>query len=809
MSEKLLMVFLVFIVLLFPHDLVSAEEGGFGKEDLLMPASTVFLDRNGDILRFVPDSKGQRHIWLAGKDIPDIVRKAFIAAEDRRFYSHNGFDLPSILRAMKDNMLRGRIVSGASTITQQVVRLIYPHERTFREKLIEISRSARLEDLLSKDEIIEQYLNRVPLGNNIIGVELASRVYFGKPCAQLAPAEAALLASLPKAPGFLNPFGKNSAQLLKRKDRVLSEMSRLGYITEDELTAAQGYEIVFSKKAPFPNNAPHFVDMLTAKGMAGLGEHHTTIDINLQKEVEKKLLSHKERLLSKGAGQAAAIVIHNSTMEVLASVGSISYASRDGGYNNGTTALRSAGSTIKPFLYAEALEEGHTVSSLLEDTLRKYKTPFGNYSPDNFDRKEYGPVTMRTALGNSLNISAVKMLDSLDIEPVHATLRKVNLMDSSDIGAGKYGLGLVIGNIEVGLEQLVAAYAVFANGGTFRPLKYTLDDADIEPSEVFSKETAHIISDVLSDPSARILTFGGVSDMDFPFRVALKTGTSTKYRDGWAVGFTPEYTIGVWTGNFDGRPTASITGASGAVPIFRDIIQILYENGRPSSVSKPDNVVVREVCGISGMKPGPHCDYRTRELFISGTEPEHTCSLHNMERYIHELPATYAAWVYEKEKKASAGGYRLQGLSDNLEEVFKDESGSPDADIPRIRIRGGAVQRRGPEVADAVVLKKHYSIGTGGNSGHADQEHRNGNLSIIYPLPNDRFILDRNKDSQVIRLETVSDRPVKYVEWFIDGTHYATSGPPYHAYWKLEKGRHSLAAVAPDNRGDYIEIIVE
>ncbi|MFA4828015.1 MAG: penicillin-binding protein 1C [Thermodesulfovibrionales bacterium] len=812
MRGKRLSIGLVFVFLFSLSSFSFAKEGGLEREDIVFPDNSIFLDRNGETLRFIPDENGQRHIWVSGKDIPDIVKNAFIAAEDERFYSHNGVDLEAVIRALRDNLREGRIVSGASTISQQVVRLIYPHERTYKDKIIEIFRSGRLEENLSKDEILEQYLNRVPMGNNIVGVELASIIYFNKSVAGLSVAEAAVLASLPKAPGQLNPYGKSRVKLLKRKNWALSRMLEQGFLTEEEFKKAMDCEIVFNEKMSFPNKAQHLVDLLIARGTGLSGKHYTTIDSNLQKEVEKALNSHRARLASRGASQAAAIIVHNPTMEVLVSVGSFSYSEKDGGYNNGTLAFRSAGSTIKPLLYAQALEQGYTVSSLLEDVLRRYWTPFGSYSPDNFDRKEYGPVTMRVALGNSLNISAIRMVEAIEIEPVYQLLRRVNLINNQRNGAGHYGLGLVIGNAEVSLEQLVTVYAMFANGGVYRPLRYVKED-DTAADNVFSGETAYIISDILSDPSARMLIFGGVHDLNFPFRVSLKTGTSTKYRDGWIIGYTPEYTVGVWIGNFDGAPTAKLSGSTGAAPIFKDIMYLLHGNAYPSSYAQPENVTVTGVCGISGMKPGPYCNYVTGEFFIKGTEPVETCTFHKNEKYFHELPTTYAGWIYEKNKQVSAGSYRLKGFSRNLENVFQEEQINDliSDELPGIRIKNrGQKENQASNAAKVIVNKKdHYSIGAETENRDETYIYPDNRLSITYPLPHDRFIIDKNKTAQVIRLETSSYRPIKYMDWFIDGRHYARTGPPYHTYWKLEKGKHSIMAVAPDRKGDSIEVTVE
>jgi penicillin-binding protein 1C len=810
LANLLPMILFLFSVLALGSSAVAGQ-GDFDEKDILLPDPCILLDRNGEVLRFLPDARGQRHLWIHGKDIPDIVKKAFIAAEDRNFYRHHGFDLMASLRALRDNIVQGKIVSGASTITQQVVRLIYPRQRTFGDKIVEISRSGRLENVLSKDEILEQYLNRVPMGNNMIGIELGSRAYFGKTVSQLSVAEAAVLASLPKAPGRLNPFRARKKNLLRRKDWVLQRMAEQGYLNQEEFKEARDEKILFRKQAPLPMKAPHLVNLLMARGENGPGPSYTTIDLDLQSEVEKILTSHRLRLLSKGVKQAAAIVVHNPSMEVLALVGSFSYSSLNKGFNNGVIARRSAGSTIKPFIYGMALEKGFTVSSLLEDTLRKYWTPFGDFSPDNFDMKEYGPVTMRVALGNSLNISAIKMMEGLDKEMAYQLLERMNLVTDSRRGSDYYGLGLVVGNAEVSLEQLVTAFAMLANGGVYRPLRYFLEGEAGGGDPVFSREVAYIISDVLSDPSARMITFGGFYNASFPFKVSLKTGTSTRYRDGWTVGYTPEFTVGVWVGNFEGIPTGQTTGASGAAPIFRDVIYLLQGNAHPSTPDRPETVTTVEICGISGMRPGPDCHYVTHELFIKGTEPTETCLFHGKERYYHELPTTFAGWVYEKDKRGFTGGYRLRGFSKNLEDVFYDDpqSSSLFKDLTGIRARRDDPQE---EPFSKVMVEKegqrnHYSIGD--ESDRERETSADGQLSIIYPLPYDRFVFEKNRTAQMIRLEIISHKPVEYVDWFVDGIHYTRAKPPYGTYWQLERGRHQITAVTPLKRGDSIEIIVE
>ncbi len=813
-----------------------------------MGRGTVFLDRNGRELRFLPDDRGERARWVTLADIPDTVRNAFIAAEDERFYRHHGFDGIAILRALWSNVTKRRVVSGASTISQQVVRLIYNdcglriadcgnenrdddnveirrRKRTYRDKLVELVRSVKMERVLSKDQILEQYLNRVPMGNNLVGVETAAQAYFGTSVRNLTIAEAALLASLPKAPGLLNPYGSQRERLRERRNWVLSRMTTVGACSSEAAAAATQEETRLRKLAFF-STAPHVIDMLLKQGVAD-GIVRTTIDLDLQKRVQEILASHAERLRYRGASQAAAIVIHNPTMQVLAAAGSLEYADRGGGFNNGVLALRSAGSTLKPFLYALAMEEGETVTTLLEDTERTYRSREGQYSPLNFDRREYGPVTMRAALGSSLNLSAVRMLDRLGEERFYDLLLRMGMINHPERGPEHYGLGMAIGNPEVNAEQLAEAFAMLANGGVYRRATYLTTEARgtgrrggaERPAKggsfILLPQTAAIITDILSDPTARMFTFGRNRNMmDVPFPIAIKTGTSTFFRDLWAAGYTQDHTVVVWAGNFDGSPTRNLSGSTAAMPVFSDIIAWLYGQSPPPHFRQPRGLRRMTVCGYSGMRPTEHCLQTVRELFISGTEPKGTCTFHTATARRHELAAPYAGWLYDKNRSGSAGRYRLAGFGDDLGRVFQDPwRGVPDVNQePAVRARNVSISKP-VEDPPAVLMQSgagHYTIGASGerpaaaNLTPVDKEIR-----ILYPLDRDRFVLDRSERVQAIKLQAAVTRPVAYVEWFVNGRLYQRTGPPYQTFWPLERGTFRLTAVTPENVGDAVQVTVE
>lgn len=777
--------------------------------ELPLSASPTFLDRSGIVLRYAPDAVGERHIPLPHGDLPLKIKQAFLAAEDERYYSHPGFDPAAISRAVKSNLTSGKIVSGASTITQQLSRMVYPRRRTYRDKAIEILRSARIEWALDKESILRCYLDRVPMANNIRGVELAARIYFGHAAKHLTWPEAALLAALPKAPSLLNPYGDGRDRLIKRRDWILHRLQALGYM-DDQTLQDSLLEVVAFRPLSFPFEASHLVDRLLQQGESA-GVATTTINLPLQIVLEQTLASHRERLRYKGADQAAGLIVDNRNMEVVATAGSLAYGAEARGFNNGTTALRSPGSALKPFLYSLALDSGFTASTLIEDVLRRYRTPEGDYTPANFDRKQYGPVTMRVALANSLNISAVRMLESVGGDQFYSFLSRIDLINDRSKTADYYGLGLVLGNPEVSLEQLAAAYGMLANGGRFRPLTFLVDKESKSAVQVLSSQAAYIISRILSDPTARSLTFGSLDILDFPHRVAIKTGTSSRYRDTWMVGYTPDYTIAVWTGNFPGQPTFGLSGAIGAGPIFRDLFERLYQGKTPGEVPMPDTVLMADACGFSGMKPGVNCEHVTRDYYIVGTEPFKECTFHKKSGAKHALPSSYAGWLDEKSREGTASGYRLQGQSDDFLSVL-DGTNLPLSTESAVRVRNSLSVTTLASVtssAEPIVrpLSGHIRIGEQ-SSSVIDSELT---VQIVYPLGGDRFLLSRDRPDgqQAIKLEAVTSKTVAVVEWYVDGHLLTQSGLPYSAWWVPEFGRHTIVAVVDGAAGDAVEVVVE
>jgi penicillin-binding protein 1C len=761
------------------------------------------LDREGRILRLVAGTQGRRMVKLPEGKIPPLVAQAFIAAEDQRFWEHPGVDAVAILRAAGQNLAAGHIVSGASTLTMQLSRLTYPGPRTYHRKTVEMLRSLRIERALAKEDILRTYLNRVPLGGNLLGVETAALAYFDKSAAELNASEAALLAALAKAPTALRPRGPRSDRLVARQRWVLERMARLGYLNPDDLVTALKEPLVFrgvGRGVPIlPFRAPHFVQVVLSKRKPptpGQGRLVTTLDLALQRRVEAAVRSHRIQLLRAGASQAAAVVVDNRTLEVLALVGSYHYGPRDRGFNNGAAALRSPGSALKPFLYAQALDQGFTSAAVLEDVERRYRTPRGEFIPSNFDRSSHGPVSFREALGNSLNLSAVFLLNQVGPQAFYDNLMKLNLINHPERGPQHYGLGLVVGNPEVTLLQMSAAYASLANGGVYRSLRFEPEEPLDPGIQVFSPQAAYIVSDILSDPLARGRIFGGSQAMNPVYRLALKTGTSTRYRDCWCAGYTPEYTMAVWVGNFNGQPTAMLSGSTAAAPILADLVKEVFAGTTPRNFHRPEGIISRNVCAFSGLVPGPGCVHQRQELFIAGTEPTQVCTYHQPREPWHRMPTSFAGWLEKRHGKGGEGRFRLAGFPLDLDKVFP--SAAPVNQIQTVTAMHNGNVSLGLSAAGGAPPRHQLP-----SPGQAPL------VTITYPFKSDRFLLLKGNETLRLTLKADCRLPLPSITWFVNGQEQAATGPPYELTLDLARGRYRLAAVAPDGRGDAVEVSVE
>lgn len=618
-----------------------------GLPDLAPPeASPVFLARDGTPLRHLLDEDGTRKAApVTYEEVPTVLRHAMLAAEDKRFFSHGGIDLLAIARAAWDNARAGKIVSGASTIHQQLIKNSTPREgkRTPGIKLREALQARRLAMSWSPEDVLAAYLNRISFGNNMTGIMMAASGYFHKPLTDLTPAECALLAALPQSPARWNPF-RDVKAVLPRQKAILTKMHDLGWLSAEELQTALAQEIVIQRfSGGFA--APHVVEVVK-----GSETSRTTLDALLQQQVETIIAQRITALREKNVSHAAVVVIDNASGDVLALAGSRDFFAKDGGQINGTWVPRSPGSALKPFTYLIAFERGASPGSIVADLPVEFRSPTGIYKPENYALRSYGPMTYRAALGNSLNISAVRVLDSIGgAETLLAKLRELGLGTLTE-PAEHYGLGLTIGNAPVRLLELTNAYATLARLGLHKP--WRLQDTPSEGRRVFPEKECYLIADILSDNQAREMAFGAHSPLRLPFRCAAKTGTSTSFRDNWTLGFTADFTVGVWVGNFDNTPMQDVSGVTGAGPVFRDVMLHLHEHREAKWLAQPAGIVRARIDPRTGKRLTPQTPpsrLSRDELLTEDHLPPVAAAEDYDSRGRVILPREYAAWASSRE----------------------------------------------------------------------------------------------------------------------------------------------------------------
>lgn len=586
-----------------------------------IPASIRWCDRDGIPLRIRLSDGGYDSVPTYVHHGDDWIAKAMVAAEDQRFWSHGGVDIRAVARSCRQTATSLRRVSGASTISMQLIRLSCPRPRNLTTKGIEAFRALQMERQLGKQEIISLYLNRAPFGANLIGIESASRRYFSKSAHDLSLGEASLLAGIPQSPTRLNPVRFPTAAKA-RQAYVLNRMVASNFITREQMDNALEQPLHFQKNR-YPFLAPHFCDMLSSDAANGNIEARTTLDLTVQQMVEESLAKYSPGLRDQGIRGAAVVVLNAKTSEVLAMVGSPDFGARiKGAQVNAARAPRSAGSTLKPFAYAVAMDRG-----LLTPLRILYDVPegFSDYDPTNFDESHSGIVTVRDALIRSLNLPAIDVEKRIGQALFHAKLRELGFHTLSK-PADHYGLGLVLGNAEVTLLDLTNAYACLARGGIHMPYR-TTPFTPSDGTRLFSNEVSWLISDILGGDERAMDSSGTVADIRIP-RLAWKTGTSAGFRDAWTVAYNPDHVIGVWLGNPDGSPSKFLVGRKAATPIVWDICRRLYPTGIGPWFTKPDTVEDREVCALSGQTPSPNCPGKIHDHAIADISRYETCETH-------------------------------------------------------------------------------------------------------------------------------------------------------------------------------------
>ena len=581
------------------------------------------LDRNRTPLNITYQNQWNTHDYVPLYEIPEFLQQAFIISEDKRFYSHSGTDWTARLNAAWQNLRAMGGVRGASTISEQVVKMLHPRKRTLWTRWLEGFEAQILEKFHSKAEILEFYLNEVPFASNRRGVVQAARLFFDRDLDTLSRKEILTLAVMVRAPSRFD--------IRKGTDRVTGRVTRLAglFLKQGLIDKKTSDDIIRDnirlKTSDLTVDAGHFVDFIFSNSSSYLnrsdGQIITTLDATMQ-STAKNILDNQVRTLSgNGVKNGAILIVDNKTREVLSWVVNGTRSSDvPGSWIDTVSTPRQPGSTLKPFVYALALERGWSAATVIDDSPLSEPVGTGLHSYNNYSRIHYGKLPLRECLGNSLNIPALKALRFIGIDTFLSTLHKLG-MQSLQQQPDFYGDGLVLGNGEITMYELVQAYSTLANRGVYLPLKFMLNDfpgMEESPVRIFSPEVASIMGNILSDSNARRLEFGSGGVLNFPVQTAVKTGTSNDYRDAWAVGYNNDYTVGVWMGNLDRTAMDRITGAKGPGIVLRSIFAELNRNQDTEALYLSPKLVRIDVCRDTGLPADGEC-LTYSEWFIPGS----------------------------------------------------------------------------------------------------------------------------------------------------------------------------------------------
>ncbi len=771
-----------------PNDLMAAA-----------PAeSTRILDRNGRLLAEIP--AGGYHDSVAITAMPPALIDATLAAEDISFFSNPGVDPGGIVRALfLDVQHMGGQLYGGSTLTQQLVRnlLLTPDERrstSVTRKIHEAALAIRLTRLLPKSTILALYLNNVYYGNLAYGVDAASEIYFGRPVNTLDLAQAALLAGLPRAPSLYDPL-RHLEAAKSRQHQILHLMIAHGLISASEEHQAMTEALIFVSGVNKTGEAPHFIayvlDVLegvlgTERVRQGGLTVRTSLDLDLQHQAERIVARRVAALADHNAHNGALVAIDPRTGEVLALVGSAAWHNaRISGEVDVALSQRQPGSAIKPFTYVAAFQDGLSPATVIADVPRSFPTKEGTgYTPQNYDLQFHGMVSLRVALASSLNVPSVALLQRVGLAHMLGVAHAMGITTMND--AGRYGLSLTLGGGEVRLFDLTSAYGVLATGGVRHPPLVLLDVRDATGHELLEgrsdaggqvlgphgPQIAYLITDILSDPAARLIGFGEGSQLELPgredhFGAAVKTGTTTDWRDNWTVGYTPDLVVGAWVGNADNSPMRDVSGVTGAAPIWHDMMQSALQGKPARSFARPPGLHTLLVCADSGKLPGLACPHLSLETFLEGQEPRQTD----------------ASWQYIKVDsvtgQAATAHTPASRVVSRLYRIFPPEAqawaranGYPVPPLPGDEETGGG---RTP----ALVLSSPSP------------------LSVYQISPS----LPRG-DQRILLSAEAPDGAVRKLSLTVDGQIVGTfSGPPYSTDWILQPGVHDIAVVGWDSSG--------
>ncbi len=730
----------------------------------MKPYSKVILSKDGTMLTayLSKDDKWRMETPL-NEVSPDLI-KAIIEKEDSWYYYHFGVNPIAIVRAFYSNMTSGKIVSGASTITMQVARLLEPADRTYMNKFLEAIRAVQLEFHYSKKQILEMYLSLLPFGGNIEGVKAASYIYFNRPPSRLSLAQSILLAEIPNNP--------NKYRLDRNvDDAIAARNSRIKKFIEDKVFPLKNLqdamdEPLSSNRYSVQSKAPHFCNFVNSTFHGSIIK--TTLDLNIQQKAENLLTNYIRRVKLQGVSNGAVLIIRNSDCSVVGYCGSADFNNFiDMGQVNGITAVRSPGSTLKPLLYCDAFNKGILTPKM---KLLDIPTDFSGYSPENYDLKYNGDVTAKFALLASLNVPAVRLLHDVGMNEFLNLLESCGF-DEIQEQRNKLGLSAILGGCGVTLEELTRAYTVFAKQGKLYPLKFLADKKNNKFKKIFSNGAVYILGDILSNNKRPDFENSLIDRSTLPI-IAWKTGTSYGKRDAWAIGFSPKFTIGVWMGNFDGTGSPFLSGAEMAVPLLFDLFNSIDYNPRNKWFEKPKSVLTRTVCSETGLLPSQYCTHTTTDYYIKNVSSNKYCDLYKEIYVSNDEKIEYCSDCLPKT------GYKKKAYPfyDPELKLWFEENNIAYTKVPP----------HNPE------CKRIFS---------------SGGPKIISPSPNYKYYIEENSKQQIL-LQAATESGVKEQYWYINDRFYKKTKPGENIFYQPSKKELKISCLDDKGRSETVKINV-
>ena len=695
---------------------------------------------------------------------PELIR-AIVEKEDSWFHWHFGLNPVSIVRALYKNLTRGEKISGASTITMQVARLLEPKDRTYWNKIIEVFRAFQLELRYSKKEILEIYLSLLPFGGNIEGVKSAAYIYFDRPPDKLSLAQSILLAVIPNDPNSLR-LDRSNDEIIKKRNYWITKFKNENLFTQSNLNDALE-EPVETNRFEIPTIAPHFCYFIKERYNKNIIK--TKLDISIQQTAENILLRHVKRIFYKGITNGAVLIVDNKNSSVVGYCGSADFYD-DGSFGqvNGITAVRSPGSTLKAALYAYAFDKGTLTPQM---KLADIPIDFNGYQPENYDLKFYGNVSAEFALVNSLNIPAVSLLQNT------GSTNFINLLESCGFEKiqelkDKLGLSLILGGCGVTLEELTRLFSSFASRGKLYPLVYDQSDSEFQDgTEIFTEASSYLIADILSGMNrSDVANLSNYSKLP---RFAWKTGTSYGKRDAWAIGFNPNYTIGVWIGNFNGRGSPNLSGAEVAVPLLFDLFNAIDYDADVKWFDIPKDLFSRKVCSESGLLSTQYCKKVIDDFAIQDNSHNEMCNIHkpvyvNLDETIQYCTECLPANNYNKVV------YSI--YQPEMTVWFVENNYNFSSPPPHNRNCNAKFSEEGPR--------------------------------ILSPTEDYEYLIEENSEQEIVLL-AASDGRVNTHFWFVNDKYFAKTKPGEKIFLKPETEELKITCLDDKGRDESIKVSIK